>query len=103
MRLSFFCFFYFTVRGFFRSIALGQRGHHHSGVGSSSGGGGGGGSGTMLQDVLRLLTLWFTWGHREVVQIELRKGFPSVDISTWQLVIPQLIVRFQKFEKMKML
>lgn len=91
------------MRGFFRSIALGQRGHHHSGVGSSSGGGGGGGSGTMLQDVLRLLTLWFTWGHREVVQIELRKGFPSVDISTWQLVIPQLIVRFQKLEKMKML
>jgi hypothetical protein len=71
-----------AVRGFFRSIALGQREDVHRDVSNK---------GTMLQDVLRLLTLWFTWGHRTIVQEELRRGFPSVDLSTWQLVVPQLV------------
>ena len=55
--------------------------------------------GIMLQDVLRLLTLWFTWGHIAAVQRELRQGIPSVDIVTWQLVIPQLIARIHLDEQ----
>lgn len=62
-----------SVTGFFRSIALS--------------------SGNSLQDTLRLLTLWFKYGHRAEVSAALAKGFPTVNIDTWLQVIPQLIAR----------
>ncbi|KAF9190501.1 phosphatidylinositol kinase- protein kinase tor1 [Haplosporangium sp. Z 767] len=62
-----------SVTGFFRSIALS--------------------SGNSLQDTLRLLTLWFKFGHRADVSAALAKGLPTVSIDTWLQVIPQLIAR----------
>ncbi|KAF8928817.1 armadillo-type protein [Dissophora ornata] len=62
-----------SVKGFFRSIALSQ--------------------GNSLQDTLRLLTLWFKFGHSSDVSAALAKGFPTVNIDTWLQVIPQLIAR----------
>ncbi|KAF9172143.1 phosphatidylinositol kinase- protein kinase tor1 [Mortierella sp. AD011] len=62
-----------SVKGFFRSIALS--------------------AGNSLQDTLRLLTLWFKFGHRADVSAALAKDFPTVNIDTWLQVIPQLIAR----------
>ncbi|KAG0197801.1 phosphatidylinositol kinase- protein kinase tor1 [Mortierella sp. NVP41] len=62
-----------SVTGFFRSIALS--------------------AGNSLQDTLRLLTLWFKFGHRKEVNEALPKGYPTVSIDTWLQVIPQLIAR----------
>ncbi|KAF9387898.1 phosphatidylinositol kinase- protein kinase tor1 [Podila verticillata] len=62
-----------SVEGFFKSIALS--------------------AGNSLQDTLRLLTLWFKYGHRSDVSEILAKGFGTVSIDTWLQVIPQLIAR----------
>ncbi|KAG0343766.1 phosphatidylinositol kinase- protein kinase tor1 [Podila humilis] len=62
-----------SVDGFFKSIALSE--------------------GNSLQDTLRLLTLWFKYGHRPDVSAALAKGFSTVSIDTWLQVIPQLIAR----------
>ncbi|SHO77966.1 Similar to S.cerevisiae protein TOR1 (PIK-related protein kinase and rapamycin target) [Malassezia sympodialis ATCC 42132] len=61
------------VHGFFRSIALA--------------------SGNSLQDTLRLLTLWFKFGHLEHVADAVRQGFGTVSVDTWLEVIPQMIAR----------
>ena len=45
------------------------------------------------QDTLRLLTLWFEYGHMKVVEETLIEGFTTVSIDTWLQVIPQLIAR----------
>ena len=47
----------------------------------------------MLQDILRILTLWFKYGARREVKEALEEGFALVHISTWLEVIPQLIAR----------
>ncbi|KAF9295116.1 phosphatidylinositol kinase- protein kinase tor1, partial [Mortierella antarctica] len=62
-----------SVEGFFKSIALS--------------------AGNSLQDTLRLLTLWFKYGHRSDVSAILANGFGAVSIDTWLQVIPQLIAR----------
>ncbi|KAG0345157.1 phosphatidylinositol kinase- protein kinase tor1 [Podila humilis] len=62
-----------SVMGFFKSIALS--------------------AGNSLQDTLRLLTLWFKFGHRADVSVALSDGFSTVSIDTWLQVIPQLIAR----------
>ena len=62
-----------SVHGFFRSIALA--------------------SGNSLQDTLRLLTLWFKFGHLEHVADAVRQGFSTVTVDTWLEVIPQMIAR----------
>ena len=67
-----------AVRGFFRSVALGQAG------GDRTGG---------LQDILRLLTLWFNWGSAPAVEGALQEGFGLVSVDTWLAVIPQVIAR----------
>eukprot|EP01107_Rhizomastix_libera_P012598 TRINITY_DN3192_c0_g1_i3.p1 TRINITY_DN3192_c0_g1~~TRINITY_DN3192_c0_g1_i3.p1 ORF type:complete len:763 (-),score=197.21 TRINITY_DN3192_c0_g1_i3:19-2307(-) len=48
-----------------------------------------------LQDVLRLLTLYFKFASSpdSPVEATFRSCFPTVDVSTWMLVIPQLIAR----------
>lgn len=47
----------------------------------------------LLQDILRLLTLWFNHGATAEVQMALRKGFEHVNINTWLVVLPQIIAR----------
>lgn len=61
------------MQGFFRSIALSH--------------------GNSLQDTLRLLTLWFNYGHWPEVCDALVEGIKSIQIDTWLQVIPQLIAR----------
>jgi FKBP12-rapamycin complex-associated protein len=46
-----------------------------------------------LQDILRLLTLWFNHGATADVQTALKTGFSHVNINTWLVVLPQIIAR----------
>jgi len=62
-----------SVRGFFKSIALSP--------------------GKSIQDTLRLLTLWFNYGHQADVSQAMQEGINNVSIDTWLEVIPQLIAR----------
>ncbi|KAL3538768.1 hypothetical protein ACH5RR_002134 [Cinchona calisaya] len=67
-----------AVNGYFHSIACAA---HSKGVDDS------------LQDILRLLTLWFNHGATSEVQMALQKGFTHVNINTWLVVLPQIIAR----------
>ncbi|PON55167.1 Serine/threonine protein kinase [Parasponia andersonii] len=67
-----------AVTGYFHSIACAA---NAKGVDDS------------LQDILRLLTLWFNHGATEEVQKALQKGFALVNINTWLVVLPQIIAR----------
>ncbi|KAJ4716092.1 Serine/threonine-protein kinase TOR [Melia azedarach] len=67
-----------AVTGYFHSIACAA---HAKGVDDS------------LQDILRLLTLWFNHGATAEVQTALQKGFALVNINTWLVVLPQIIAR----------
>jgi FKBP12-rapamycin complex-associated protein len=69
-----------AITGFFRSIALG-------GTTKQKGKGG------PLQDILRLLTLWFNHGVAPEVEAALVDGFGHVNIDTWLQVIPQIVAR----------
>eukprot|EP01117_Protostelium_nocturnum_P014316 TRINITY_DN5444_c0_g1_i3.p1 TRINITY_DN5444_c0_g1~~TRINITY_DN5444_c0_g1_i3.p1 ORF type:complete len:2209 (+),score=787.54 TRINITY_DN5444_c0_g1_i3:161-6787(+) len=62
-----------AVSGFFKSIALGPA--------------------QSLQDLLRLLNLWFKYGQLREVETALTEGFTTVSIDTWLQVIPQIIAR----------
>ncbi|XP_075183475.1 serine/threonine-protein kinase mTOR [Anomaloglossus baeobatrachus] len=62
-----------AVQGFFRSISLSR--------------------GNNLQDTLRVLTLWFDYGHWADVNEALVEGIKTIQIDTWLQVIPQLIAR----------
>ncbi|GAA5848144.1 hypothetical protein JCM3766R1_000463 [Sporobolomyces carnicolor] len=62
-----------SVQAFFRSVALSP--------------------GNSLQDTLRLLTLWFRYGHVPEVSTAIMEGFRTVSVDTWLEVIPQLIAR----------
>jgi len=62
-----------AVEGFFRSISLSK--------------------GNSLQDTLRLLTLWFDFGHWPNVYEALVEGIKTIQIDNWLQVIPQLIAR----------
>lgn len=46
-----------------------------------------------MQDILRLLTLWFNHGAAAEVEKALEEGFQHVSIDTWLVVIPQIIAR----------
>ena len=48
-----------------------------------------------LQDILRLLHLWFNYGHLAAVGAALRRGFDTLSVDTWLEVIPQIIARLQ--------
>ncbi|CAL0314575.1 unnamed protein product [Lupinus luteus] len=67
-----------AVTGYFHSIACAA---NAKGVDGS------------LQDILRLLTLWFNHGATAEVQMALKKGFSLVNINTWLVVLPQIIAR----------
>ena len=51
---------------------------------------GDGARGASLQDILRLLTLWFSHGAAPDVAAALEEGFGHVSIDTWLVVIPQV-------------
>eukprot|EP00210_Caulerpa_lentillifera_P007080 g6773.t1 len=76
-----------AVRGFFNALSLSQESALHGGMNGS------GPSKDTYQDILRLLTLWFTHGNAPNVVEELTKGFGLVRIETWLVVIPQIIAR----------
>jgi FKBP12-rapamycin complex-associated protein len=59
-----------TCSGFLRSIALSP--------------------GNSLQDTLRLLTLWFTYGYQHGVSTAISQGMHLVNIDVWLEVIPQV-------------
>ncbi|KAB2050892.1 hypothetical protein ES319_A12G018000v1 [Gossypium barbadense] len=67
-----------AVTGYFHSIACAA---NTKGVNDS------------LQDILRLLTLWFNHGATSEVQMALQIGFSLVNINTWLVVLPQIIAR----------
>ncbi|CAM6130085.1 unnamed protein product [Calypogeia fissa] len=46
-----------------------------------------------LQDILRLLTLWFNHGASLDVQAALKDGLNRITIDTWLVVLPQIIAR----------
>ena len=52
-----------------------------------------------MQDVLRLLNLWFRYGGLDEVQHELDNGFRLVPIDTWLVVLPQMMARLHTAEK----
>lgn len=62
-----------AVEGFFKSINLAN--------------------GSSLQDTLRLLTLWFDYGHHPTIYEVLFEGIRKIEINIWLQVIPQLIAR----------
>ena len=47
----------------------------------------------MLQDMLRLITLWFDYGALPMVNNAMHEGFKELSVDTWLYVIPQLIAR----------
>ncbi|XP_041981966.1 serine/threonine-protein kinase mTOR [Aricia agestis] len=49
--------------------------------------------GSSLQDTLRLLTLWFDYGHHPAVHEALVEGIRTIEVNVWLQVIPQLIAR----------
>ena len=75
-----------AVEGFFRAIELSEVSEKENPLE-------GRGVGSNLQDILRLLTLWFAYGDAEDVEAALRDGFGHVSIDTWLAVIPQIIAR----------
>ena len=52
--------------------------------------------GAHLQDILRLLTLWFNHGSAPDVEAALEEGFTHVSIDTWLAVIPQVSICFHQ-------
>lgn len=59
-----------AIQGFFQSISLRNK--------------------QVLQDTLRLLTLWFKYGDHDEVSHAMSTGFASVGIVTWLEVVPQV-------------
>ena len=69
-----------AIGGFVKSISL-------SSVSSA------GSMANVLQDTLRLLTLWFAYGHDQSVHETVEKGINEIRVEVWLEVIPQLIAR----------
>lgn len=66
-----------AIRGFIRSIIFGEKQS----------------AADTLQDTLRLLTLWFSYGTKESVYQILNVELEDVAVEKWLAVIPQLIAR----------
>lgn len=67
-----------AIKGFVKSIVLGQ---------------GQSGTANVLQDTLRLLTLWFKYGTKQGVYDILRGEIDKISEDNWLSVVPQLIAR----------
>ena len=66
-----------AIKGFVKSIILGQ----------------GQPLANLLQDTLRLLTLWFSYGSKKGVLVILESELEKISSDNWLSVIPQLIAR----------
>lgn len=65
-----------AIKGFFHSISLSET--------------------SSLQDTLRLLTLWFTFGGIPEATQAMHEGFSLIKIGNWLEVLPQLISRIHQ-------
>ena len=55
-----------------------------------------------LQDLLRIIDVWFSMGHDETIDNLVIQSFETIDIDSWLLVIPQLLARVNlKDERIK--
>lgn len=72
-----------AIQSFFHSVSvtLQQRKQRHKLVSN------------VLQDMLRLITLWFDYGALPEVNHAMEEGFKILSVDTWLYVIPQLIAR----------
>lgn len=68
-----------AIKGFFHSISLSEA--------------------SSLQDTLRLLTLWFTFGGIPEATQAMHEGFSLIKIGNWLEVLPQLIARIHQPDK----
>lgn len=68
-----------AIKGFFFSISLSEA--------------------SSLQDTLRLLTLWFTFGGTPEAAQAMHEGFSLIKIDNWLEVLPQLIARIHQPDK----
>lgn len=68
-----------AIKGFFYSISLSES--------------------SFLQDALRLLTLWFTFGGVPEAAQAMHEGFSLIKIGNWLEVLPQLIARIHQPDK----
>lgn len=68
-----------AIRGFFHSITLAHK--------------------SALQDTLRLITLWFTYGGLPEPSRALSDGFQMVNVDNWLDVVPQLISRIHQTDE----
>jgi hypothetical protein len=77
-----------AIQSFFNSVSvtLQQRRQRHRLVSN------------VLQDMLRLITLWFDYGELPMVNAAMREGFQMLSVDTWLYVIPQLIARIHTKE-----
>ncbi|CAI5438055.1 unnamed protein product [Caenorhabditis angaria] len=57
--------------------------------------------GSRLEDTLRLLQLWFDYGHQEEVYGKLVENVTDLPITTWLEVVPQLMARLDSSDKEK--
>lgn len=46
-----------------------------------------------IQNLLRLITLWFKYGNKERVNTKLKHSFEVLNVEVWLQVIPQIIAR----------
>ena len=47
----------------------------------------------ILQDLLRMIDIWFIVGYEEIIDNLINQSFESININSWILVIPQLLAR----------
>lgn len=47
----------------------------------------------VLQDLLRIIEIWFSTGHDEDISIQINKAFELASVESWMLVIPQMLAR----------
>ncbi|KAK1142044.1 phosphatidylinositol kinase- protein kinase tor1 [Aspergillus melleus] len=57
-------------------------------------------SNSPLQDILRILTLWFTHGNEKEVNITVNGGFSLISLDAWLAVSPQLVARITSPSKL---
>ena len=65
-----------AINGFVRAISLGGRDITKT-----------------LQNLLRLLKLWFQQGDQPDIEQIMRASFEIIDINTWLAIIPQILAR----------
>eukprot|EP01065_Artemidia_motanka_P026262 TRINITY_DN3118_c0_g3_i2.p1 TRINITY_DN3118_c0_g3~~TRINITY_DN3118_c0_g3_i2.p1 ORF type:complete len:3288 (+),score=1111.88 TRINITY_DN3118_c0_g3_i2:461-9865(+) len=46
-----------------------------------------------VPNLLRILTVWFRFGHQEKIASEIQRGIRAVRVSIWVYVLPQLVAR----------